>query len=70
MASDALVWQRRAEQARRLAATLAPRDALLIDGYARECECKGRCLSDLSGHRRCGVCPVMHGEADKQELRP
>lgn len=35
---ETLVWRARAGQARRVASMLSPRDAALVEAYARECE--------------------------------
>jgi hypothetical protein len=37
-AQGAQLWRRRAEQARRIAAMLSPRDAALLEDFALECE--------------------------------
>jgi hypothetical protein len=43
--SEALMWRARAGQARRVASMLSPRDAALVEAYARECEdCAGAAL--------------------------
>ena len=36
--SETLLWRARAGQARRIAGMLGPRDAALLEAYARECE--------------------------------
>ncbi len=36
--SEILRWHARAGQARRIAGMLSPRDAALVEAYARECE--------------------------------
>ena len=61
MAVDSQMWWRRAEQARRLASSLSPGDAAILQRYASECEYHVRCLSDPLGHRRCDGCPLLHG---------
>ena len=38
----AVVWQLRAERARRLAIMLSLRDAAAIEAYAKECEARAR----------------------------
>jgi hypothetical protein len=36
--SETLTWRARAGQARRVASMLSPRDAALVEAYARECD--------------------------------
>ena len=36
--SETLLWRFRAGQARRVAGMLSPRDAAILEAYARECE--------------------------------
>ena len=43
--SEALLWRARAGQARRVAGMLSPRDAALLEAYARECEDCARAAS-------------------------
>jgi len=43
--SEALMWRARAGQARRIASMLSPRDAALVEAYARECEDCARAAS-------------------------
>lgn len=40
----ALRWLARAEQARRVVATLSPDDAAIVEAYARECEARAERL--------------------------
>jgi hypothetical protein len=40
--SETLMWRARAGQARRVAGMLSPRDAVLLEAYARECEDRAR----------------------------
>lgn len=46
--SDALRWLAQADKARRLAATLPPVDAGLLETFARECEAKAKLASYAS----------------------
>ncbi len=41
----ALMWRARAGQARRVASMLSPRDAALVEAYARECDDSARAAS-------------------------
>jgi hypothetical protein len=43
--SETLLWRARARQARRVAGMLSPRDAALLEAYARECEDGARAAS-------------------------
>jgi hypothetical protein len=43
--SETLKWRARAGQARRIASMLSPRDAALVEAYARECEDCARAAS-------------------------
>jgi hypothetical protein len=43
--SEAMLWRARAGQARRVAGMLSPRDAALLEAYARECEDSARAAS-------------------------
>jgi hypothetical protein len=43
--SETLMWRARAGQARRIASMLSPRDAALVEAYARECEDYARAAS-------------------------
>jgi hypothetical protein len=43
--SEILRWHARAGQARRVAGMLSPRDAALVEAYARECEDCARAAS-------------------------
>jgi hypothetical protein len=43
--AETLLWRARAGQARRVAAMLSPRDAALLEAYARECEDRARAAS-------------------------
>lgn len=43
--SETLLWNARAGQARRVASMLSPRDAALVEAYARECEDRARVAS-------------------------
>jgi hypothetical protein len=43
--SETLMWRTRAGQARRIASMLSPRDAALVEAYARECEDCARAAS-------------------------
>ena len=40
--SETMLWRARAGQARRVAGMLSPRDAALVEAYARECEDSAR----------------------------
>jgi hypothetical protein len=42
---ETLMWRARAGQARRIASMLSPRDAELVEAYARECEDCARAAS-------------------------
>ena len=43
--SETLLWYARAGQARRIASMSSPRDAALVEAYARECEAQARVAS-------------------------
>ena len=43
--SETMLWRARAGQARRVAGMLSPRDAALLEAYARECEDSARAAS-------------------------
>jgi hypothetical protein len=43
--SETLMWRARAGQARRVASMLSPRDAALVEAYARECDDSARAAS-------------------------
>lgn len=43
--SETLLWHARAGQARRIASMLSPRDAELVEAYARKCEDSARAAS-------------------------
>ncbi len=43
--SETMLWRARAGQARRVAGMLSPRDAALLEAYARECEDCARAAS-------------------------
>ncbi len=43
--SETMLWCARAGQARRVAVMLSPRDAALLEAYARECEESARAAS-------------------------
>jgi hypothetical protein len=43
--SETLLWRARTGQARRVAGMLSPRDAALLEAYARECEDCARAAS-------------------------
>jgi hypothetical protein len=43
--SETMLWRTRAGQARRVAGMLSPRDAALLEAYARECEDSARAAS-------------------------
>jgi len=43
--SETMLWRARARQARRVAGMLSPRDAALLETYARECEDSARAAS-------------------------
>jgi len=43
--SETLMWRARAGQGRRVAGMLSPRDAALLEAYARECEDRARVAS-------------------------
>ena len=48
--SETLTWRARAGQARRVASMLSPRDAALVEAYARECDDSARAPS-IEGSR-------------------
>jgi hypothetical protein len=43
--SETMMWRARAAQARRIASMLSPRDAALVEAYARECDDCARAAS-------------------------
>src|SRR4029077_20060728 len=43
--SETMMWRARAGQARRVASMLSPRDAALVETYARECDDSARAAS-------------------------
>ena len=48
--SETMLWRARARQARRIAGMLAPRDAALLEVYARECE-DSACAASIESAR-------------------
>lgn len=62
MGSDAQIWWRRSKQAYRLAQMLSPKDAAIVDRYAKECECRGRCLADPVDDRESCEGPLVREE--------
>jgi hypothetical protein len=55
--SETLLWRARAGQARRVAGMLSPRDAALLEAYARECEDSARAAAIESA--RAGTRPSV-----------
>jgi hypothetical protein len=52
-------WRARAETARRLSESLAPKDAEMLNDFAEECEMRARCQSSHPPDRRpCVTCPL------------
>jgi len=43
--SETMLWRARAGQARRVAGMLSPRDAALLEAYAKECDDSARAAS-------------------------
>ena len=61
--SETLLWHARAGQARRVAGMLSPRDAALLEAYARECEDCARAASIDSARANPDVAGVIPGLA-------
>lgn len=67
--SETLLWRARAGQARRVAGMLSPRDAALLEAYARECEDCARAASVESARANPRL-PVDIQRSDEKNLRP
>src|SRR6202035_5156911 len=67
--SETLLWRARAGQARRVAGMLSPRDAALLEAYARECEDCARAAS-VESARANPRPPVDIQRSDEKNLRP
>jgi hypothetical protein len=68
--SEALLWHARAGQARRIAGMLSPRDAALIEAYARECEDRARAVASIESSRASTRLSVDIQRENKQSFRP
>jgi hypothetical protein len=66
--SETMLWRARAGQARRLAGMLSPRDAALLEAYARECDVSARAASIESARANTRL-PVDIQRRDEQNFR-
>jgi len=66
--SETLVWRARAEQARRVASMLSPRDVAVVEIYARECEDFAR-ASSIDGAKVNNLASIEPQRRVSQSLR-